>query len=29
MIKGNILTEIHDDYVSKQDNLACLTDYEI
>ena len=29
MIKANILTKIHDDYINKLDNVACLMDREI
>ena len=29
MIKGNILTDIHDDNINKEDTVACLMDYEI
>ena len=29
MIKRNILTQIHDDYINKYDNVACLMDYEV
>ena len=29
MIKANILTKIHDNYINKKDNVAYLMDYEI
>ena len=28
LIKANILTKIHYDYINKLDNVACLMDYE-
>ena len=29
MIKANILTKIHDDYINKQDNVICLMELEV
>ena len=29
MSKANILTDIHGDYITKEDNEACLIDTEI